>query len=79
MTKKQTYKEFTLPKLPRANLQSLPVELRGPSNNKYGGHRNQRMRSLKGSKLGAASSVRRPTTAEWAEIENNLRARNLID
>lgn len=79
MTKKQTYKQFRLPKLPHANLQSLPADLRGPPNNKYGGHRNWRMRGIKGSKFGAASPVRKPAKAEWAEIENNLRAQSLID
>ncbi len=39
-------------------LEDLPLYLRGLSNNRWGGHKVNRMRGLRGSKYGAASPVR---------------------
>ena len=39
-------------------LEDLPLHLRGLSNNRWGGHKANRMRGFRGSKYGAASPVR---------------------
>jgi hypothetical protein len=48
--------------------------LRGPSQNKYGGHQSQRMRGIRGNTYGAASPCRRFTVEEKAKVEADLRA-----
>ena len=46
-------------------LEDLPLHLRGLSNNRWGGHKANRMRGFRGSKYGAASPVRHiPITPE---------------
>ena len=39
-------------------LENLPLHLRGLSNNRWGGHKSNRMRGFRGSTYGAASEVR---------------------
>jgi hypothetical protein len=56
-------------------LNDLPRKLRGPPNNKYGGHRYQHMRPFSGSKFGAASAGRKLTPEERANWEKEWRAR----
>ena len=49
----------------KQKLQDMPMYLRGLSNNRWGGHKSNRMRGFKGSKYGAASPVRNiPITPE---------------
>ncbi len=48
--------------------------LRGPTQNKYGGHKSQQVRGLRGNTYGAASPWRTLTPEEKAEVEADLRA-----
>jgi hypothetical protein len=46
-------------------LEDMPMYLRGLSNNRWGGHKSNRMRGFRGSTYGAASEVRHiPITSE---------------
>ena len=46
-------------------LQDMPMYMRGLSNNRWGGHKSNRMRGFRGSTYGAASPVRHiPITQE---------------
>ena len=53
-------------------LEDLPIHLRGLSNNRWGGHKSNKMRGFRGSTYGAASGVKHiPLTPELlAEYEN---------
>ncbi len=53
-------------------LEDLPIPLRGLSNNRWGGHKSNKMRGFRGSTYGAASGVKHiPLTPELlAEYEN---------
>ena len=53
-------------------LEDLPIHLRGLSNNRWGGHKSNKMRGFRGSTYGAASSGKHiPLTPELiAEYEN---------
>ena len=55
-------------------LEDLPLHLRGLSNNRWGGHKANRMRGFRGSKYGAASPVRHiPITPELRlQMENGI-------
>ena len=57
-------------------LEDLPVHLRGLSNNRWGGHKSNKMRGFRGSTYGAASSGKHiPRTPElMAEYENKYSA-----
>ena len=52
--------------------------LRGPSQNKYGGHQSQRMRGLRGNTYGAASPCRTLPEEEKAKVEADLRERGML-
>ncbi len=54
-------------------IEDYPSELRGPTQNRYGGHKTQRMRSYKGNTFGAASPVKHFTKEECAEYEAKMR------
>lgn len=45
-------------KTKKQRLSDLPLQLRGLSNNRWGGHSSGHMRGFKGAKYGAASGVR---------------------
>ena len=50
-------------------IEQLPHELRGPSQNRWGGHRTQKLRAYRSNTYGAASECRSFTHAErraWA-------------
>ena len=53
---KRVLAEPITPMARKPTLNDLPRKLRGPSNNKYGGHQCQHMRAFRGSKFGAASA-----------------------
>ena len=57
-------------------LEALPVHLRGLSNNRWGGHKSNKMRGFRGSTYGAASRGKHiPLTPElMAEYENKYSA-----
>jgi hypothetical protein len=61
----------------RATVNSLPWELRGPGQNKYGGHQMQRLRGLRsaGGKHGPCVRV---TDERRKEIEAEMRKRGEI-
>jgi ABC-type uncharacterized transport system involved in gliding motility auxiliary subunit len=64
---------------PRKNrIESLPKHLKGPAQNRYGGHQSSKMKPLKGSKLGAASACRSYSLEEIAQFENDLRTKGLL-
>ena len=60
----------------KPRLEDLPVHLRGLSNNRWGGHKSNKMRGFRGSTYGAASSGKHiPLTPElMAEYENKYSA-----
>lgn len=56
----------------KQKLEDLPVHLRGLSNNRWGGHKSNKMRGFRGSTYGAASSGKHIllTPELMAEYEN---------
>lgn len=62
----------------KEQLTDLRSELRGPSQNRYGGQRTQKMRSFRGSKFGAASEGRSFSPDEVAAYEASLRGDNAL-
>ena len=60
----------------KPRLEDLPVHLRGLSNNRWGGHKSNKMRGFRGSSYGAASREKHiPRTPElMAEYENKYSA-----
>ena len=50
-------------------LSDMPYYLRGFSNNRWGGHKSNRMRGLKGTRYGPASECRRITITPELEAE----------
>jgi hypothetical protein len=64
---------------PRKNkVSDLPPELRGPSQNKYGGQQAQKMKPLRGSTFGPANEGRSLSAEEIAKQEERLRELGLI-
>ena len=59
-------------------IESLPRYLKGPAQNRYGGHQTSKMKPLRGSKLGAAGECRSLSPEEIEQIENDLRAKGLL-
>ncbi len=57
-------------------LEDLPVHLRGLSNNRWGGHKSNKMRGFRGSTYGAASRGKHihPTPELLAKYENRYPA-----
>lgn len=53
-------------------IEDYPQELRGPTNNKYGGHNNRKLRGFKGSKYGPASQGRTLSAEEVAAIAKSM-------
>ena len=53
--------------------------LQGPSQNRFGGHRTQKICGLKGNTYGPAGPCRRLAGEEQAKVEADLRARGLIE
>ena len=60
----------------KPRLEDVPVHLRGLSNNRWGGHKSNKMRGFRGSTYGAASSGKHiPLNPElMAEYENKYSA-----
>ena len=60
----------------KQKLEDMPLHLRGFSNNRWGGHKSNRIRGFKGSKYGAASNGKHiPLTPDLiAEYENRYSA-----
>ena len=52
--------------------------LRGPTQNKYGGHQSQQVRGFRGNTYGAASPCRTLTPEEKAKVEADLRAKGML-
>ena len=52
--------------------------LQGPTQNKYGGHKSQQVRGLRGNTYGAASPCRTLTPEEKAKVEADLRAKGML-
>ena len=57
----------------RHSLLNYSPELRGPANNKYGGHQAQSLRGFRGCTFGPAGPVKQYTPEEIAEWEKNWR------
>ena len=58
-------------------LEDIPMYLRGLSNNRWGGHKSNRMRGFRGSTYGAASEVRHiQITPELREALENRNSAN---
>jgi hypothetical protein len=62
----------------RQMLSDLPWHLRGPAQNKYGGHQLQHLRGFRGSKYGPASECRTLTGHEKEKASKDLRDRGII-
>ncbi len=52
-------------------IEDYPYELQGPSQNKHGGRKTQRLRGFRGNTYGPASPVRQFTTEQIAEYTGN--------
>ena len=63
---------------PKRCKKKISPELRRRSHNRYGGHRTQRMRPLRGSTFGPANEGRSLSAEEIAEQEERLRELGLI-
>lgn len=63
------------PKKPTVN--SYPRDLRGPSQNRFGGHQSQNLRTY-GGKRGPAGPVKILTPEECKAVEDDLRRRGVI-
>jgi hypothetical protein len=59
-------------------LSEYPHELRGPAQNRFGGHRTARIKALKNCTFGPASPCRRLSVAERALVERGLREKGLL-
>jgi hypothetical protein len=57
----------------RPSLLDYSPELRGPPNNRYGGHQTRHLRGLKGGTYGPASPVRQYTREEIKKWEQDRR------
>ena len=66
------------PKRRKKRLNDLPSELRGPSQNRYGGQQTQKMKPLRGSTFGPANEGRSLSAEEIAKQEERLRELGLI-
>jgi hypothetical protein len=66
------------PKRPKEKVSDLAPELRGPSQNRYGGHRTQRMKPLRGSTFGPANEGRSLSAEEIAKHEKRLRGLGIM-
>jgi hypothetical protein len=64
-------------KLKKPTISSYPPELRGLSQNRFGGHQTQRLRTYGGS-FGPASPVRRLSSKERQAVEQDLIRRGLL-
>jgi hypothetical protein len=63
----------------RDTINALPRELRGPSQNRYGGHQTQRLRGFRGTGgPRKAEPCRHQTGEDRVAIEADLRKRGLI-
>jgi hypothetical protein len=60
----------------RETINSLPPELRGPAQNRFGGHQTQRLRGYR--RTGKPGPGRRVTGEQREAIEADLRKRGLI-
>jgi hypothetical protein len=59
-------------------LEDMPIYLRGLSNNRWGGHKSNRIRGFRGSTYGAASEVRHiQITPELQEVYENRESNKL--
>ena len=59
-------------------IDAYELRLRGPAQNRYGGHRTRKLRGFKGNTYGAAGPCRRCSPEERAKIEAKLRAEGTI-
>jgi hypothetical protein len=59
----------------RQMMSDLPWELKGPVQNKYGGHQLQRLRGLRGGTYGPASECRSLAGDEFRKAIESLRER----
>src|SRR4051794_29205245 len=62
----------------RDRVEDLPPRLRGPAQNKYGGHRVSKMIPFAGSTFGPANSGRNLARDEVARIEDELRRSGIL-
>jgi hypothetical protein len=60
------------------SLGDYPPELRGPPQNRYGGHNTVHMRVFKDNTFGAAGPCRTYSAKERAHVEQELRAKGLL-
>jgi hypothetical protein len=59
-------------------LTDFPPELRGPPQNRYGGHNTVHMRAFKDSSFGGAGPCRTYSARECAQVEQELRAKGYL-
>jgi hypothetical protein len=58
----------------RPSLSDYPPALRGPPNNRYGGHNRRHLCGFRGSTYGPAGPVKRFTREEIQEYERSIKA-----
>ena len=66
------------PKRRKTKVSDLRAELRGPSQNRFGGHQTQRIKPLRGSTFGPANEGRSLSAEEIAKQEERLRELGLL-
>jgi hypothetical protein len=71
--KKLLLKEPSHIRRARPSLLDYAPNLRGPSNNRYGGHQTQHLRGFKGSTYGPAGPVKHYTPEEIRKYERELK------
>jgi hypothetical protein len=59
-------------------LKDYPTELRGPPQNRFGGHKTRRIKPFTGSTFGPAGPCRKYSRAECAQVERELRDKGSI-
>jgi hypothetical protein len=59
-------------------LKDYPPELRGPPQNRFGGHKTTLIKPLRGSTFGPAGPCRKYSRAECVQVERELRAKGYI-
>ena len=75
---KKSRKRKTAPGESSQWLKDYPSELRGPPQNRFGGHKTTRIKPLRGSTFGPAGPCRKFSRTECVQVERELRAKGYM-
>ena len=77
--RRETWQDLVRAETPaRDRVENLPPHLRGPPQNRFGGHQVSKMKPLPNSTFGPASSGRNLARDEVARIEDELRRSGIL-